>query len=114
MSRLIGMGYDRAEYLCARLRAHPSFQVISPDPLPCWQVCFYYLPKAGQSASALGKEENTRITQTMAKDLVKKGFMVDYAPGEEGKFFRVVVHANTTRATCDALVKAIEELGASI
>lgn len=61
-----------------------------------------------------GKEENTRITQTLAKQLVKRGFMVDYAPGENGKFFRVVVHANKTRETCDLLVKAILELGEGI
>lgn len=113
-------GYDRAEYLYSLLKQDEHFELISPIPLPCWQVCFYYIPKSrgiangGSGAKSIGKEENTRITQTIVKDLVKKGIMVDYAPGEDGKFFRVVVHANTTEATCECLVKAILELGESI
>jgi glutamate decarboxylase len=39
------------------------------------------------------------------------GFMVDYAPGEKGSFFRVVVNRETTRGTIDGLIKAIEEVG---
>ena len=37
--------------------------------------------------------------------------MVDYAPGEDGKFFRVVVNPATRRGTLEGLVKAIEEIG---
>ena len=125
-SRLVATGYERAEYLCSLLKKDSHFEVISPLPLPCWQVCFYYLPSRSHSANngvegekngrvlSLGKEENTRITQTIVKDLVKRGFMVDYAPGEQGKFFRVVVHANKTKGTCEALVKNILELGEEI
>jgi len=36
---------------------------------------------------------------------------VDYAPGGEGKFFRVVVNGQTKRGTVEGLVKAIEEVG---
>ena len=39
------------------------------------------------------------------------GFMVDYAPGEKGSFFRVVVNRETRRETIDKLIKAIEKLG---
>jgi hypothetical protein len=36
---------------------------------------------------------------------------VDYAPGEDGKFFRVVVNGQTKRGTVEGLVKAIAEVG---
>jgi hypothetical protein len=38
--------------------------------------------------------------------------MIDYAPGEKGSFFRVVVNVQTRRETLDGLLKAIQEIGA--
>jgi glutamate decarboxylase len=46
--------------------------------------------------------------------LIPRGFMVDYAPGEDGKFFRVVVNPVTRRGTLEGLVKAIEEIGGEV
>ena len=40
--------------------------------------------------------------------------MIDYAPGEDGKFFRVVVNGQTRRETVEALVRAIEDVGAEL
>ena len=54
------------------------------------------------------------MTTQITKALIRKGFMVDYAPGAEGKFFRVVVNAQTRRETLDALVTAIEDIGSKI
>lgn len=51
------------------------------------------------------------MTADVSKKLIPRGFMVDYAPGEEGKFFRVVVNGQTKRGTVEGLVKAIEEVG---
>jgi len=55
-----------------------------------------------------------KITETIAKGLVPRGWMIDYAPGEEGKFFRVVVGRQTRRETVEGLVKAIEQLAENI
>jgi glutamate decarboxylase len=57
------------------------------------------------------KEENTKITSEIVQRLIPMGFMVDYAPGEKGSFFRVVVNSQTRTGTIDGLIKAIEEVG---
>jgi len=40
--------------------------------------------------------------------------MVDFAPGEKGKFFRVVVNGGTRRGTLEGLVRAIEEVAGEL
>ena len=40
--------------------------------------------------------------------------MIDYAPGEDGKFFRVVINGQTRIETVEGLVKGIEEVGSGI
>lgn len=55
-------------------------------------------------------EENTQLTKEIALRLIDAGFMVDYAPGEVGSFFRVVVNRLTRRETIDRLILAIQKL----
>jgi len=55
--------------------------------------------------------DNTRVTRAIVEKLIPRGFMVDYAPGEKGSFFRVVVNRETRKETVDGLIKAIEEVG---
>lgn len=105
-SDLVARAYDNAEYLLAALKAHGNFLPISPEPLPCLQVCFYY---ARGGVLGADSERNGAVTAEIAKRLISKGFMIDFAPGERGKFFRVVVNGNTRRATLDGLVTALEE-----
>lgn len=62
----------------------------------------------------LASEKSTQITQDVVHKLVSRGFMIDYAPGEKGKFFRVVVHPGTTRETVRRLAQSIEELGREV
>jgi hypothetical protein len=50
----------------------------------------------------------------MVRLLVGKGFMIDYAPGEKGKFFRVVLSINTEEDTVDRLVQCLEEAGREV
>lgn len=50
----------------------------------------------------------------MVEKLVPRGFMVDYAPGEKGSFFRVVVNCQTLRNTAEGLVKALREVGKEV
>ena len=81
---------------------------MSADPPPCLQVCFYYAPGGRLCPEAAG---NSKATEGIAKELVARGFMVDYAEGERGRFFRVVVNRETRRGTVDGLLRAVVEAG---
>lgn len=110
-SALVARGFANANYLLSALQSHPDFLPISPEPVPCLQVCFYFARggELGRDAQA-----NGRATQDIAHRLIPRGFMVDFAPGERGKFFRVVVNGGTRRATLDGLVKALGETAAEL
>ena len=71
------------------------------------QVCFYYAP-GGQLGD---KAAMSRRTEQMTEKLIRRGFMVDYAPGDAGKFFRIVVNISTTEDTVARLVSLLEEVG---
>ena len=105
-SDLVARGYDNAAFLLAQLKADGNFVTISPEPVPCLQVCFYFARGGvlGEDADA-----NGRATSAIAQRLISRGFMVDFAPGEKGKFFRVVVNGGTRRGTLEGLVKALGE-----
>jgi glutamate decarboxylase len=110
-SDLVDRAYGNAEYLLQKLKDSGSFKTISPEPLPCLQVCFYY---ANGGVVTEDVEKNSKATTEIAQRLVSRGFMVDFAPGEQGKFFRVVVNGNVGRGTLDGLVKAIEDVAAEL
>ncbi|KAF2200616.1 PLP-dependent transferase [Delitschia confertaspora ATCC 74209] len=105
-STLIQRGFDAANYLLQLLRESGDFVVVSPEPVQCWQVCFYWAPGGKLTED---KEYNGRVTAAVAERLISKGFMVDYSPGEKGKFFRVVVNGGSRRGTLEGLVKGIRE-----
>lgn len=71
-------------------------------------MCFYF---ARDGKLKIKAEENTQLTKDIALNLIGTGFMVDYAPGEVGSFFRVVVNKLTRRETLDRLILAIHTLG---
>jgi glutamate decarboxylase len=108
---LVANGYDNAEYLLKKLKESGRFVTISPEPLPCLQVCFYYAKEGNLGEDA---DRNSKMTAEMARRLISRGFMIDYAPGEKGKFFRVVVNGGTRKGTLDGLVKALEETAADL
>jgi len=105
-SSLVARAFDNGEYLLAALKANGNFVTISPEPLPCLQVCFYFARDGALGADA---DLNGRVTSEIAHRLIPRGFMIDFAPGEKGKFFRVVVNGGTRRGTLDGLVKALVE-----
>lgn len=82
--------------------------LVSSNPPPCLQICFYYAPHGKLCPEPAG---NTRATEEIARKLVSRGFMVDYAPGERGMFFRVVVNRETRRGTVEGLLRAVVEAG---
>ncbi|CAJ2509552.1 Uu.00g145780.m01.CDS01 [Anthostomella pinea] len=106
----IDHAFAMAAHLASLISASTNFTLVSANPPPCLQVCFYYAP-GGVLADS--KEANTRNTREMVARLVGRGFMVDYAPGDKGSFFRVVVNCQTLMGTVDGLVKALGEVAGS-
>ena len=103
--------FETAAHLATLIRDSADFELLSSSPPPCLQVCFYYAP--GGVVSPDGAE-NTRRTRTMVARLVRRGFMIDYAPGERGSFFRVVVNVQTLRGTVEGLLKALRDVGREV
>jgi glutamate decarboxylase len=113
LSNRIATAYSRAEYLFSTLTSNSNFTMVSQTPLPCLQVCFYYTPD-NVKPEEVGKERMSRRTEDVASGLVGKGWMIDYAPGEMGKFFRVVVNAGTEEESLRRLVECIEDVGREV
>ncbi|KAI1261318.1 pyridoxal phosphate-dependent transferase [Xylariaceae sp. FL1019] len=97
-----------ASRLATSVQKHPDLQLVSSNPPPCLQVCFYHAPGGALVEDA---EENTRRTTQTVKRLVPRGFMIDHSPGPHGNFFRVVVNCQTLEGTVDGLLKAISDIG---
>jgi glutamate decarboxylase len=125
--------YATACHLADLVASAPDLSLVSSNPPPCLQVCFYYTPVPSpeaaattadelQSAKPLARSSSSqvpRLTERIAGKLIQRGFMVDFAPalaGQEGKgkFFRVVVNISTPRETVERLVKEIREVGREI
>ncbi|KAI3339241.1 glutamate decarboxylase [Ustulina deusta] len=107
----IDHAFDMAALLTSLVETADNFVLLSSNPPPCLQVCFYHAPGRVLDSNA---EANTRRTKTMVRNLVSRGFMVDYAPGENGSFFRVVVNCQTRKATVEGLMKALNEVGKEV
>lgn len=104
----IDHAFDQAAYLASLVKQSDNFVLVSQDPPPCLQACFYYAPGGDLSED---KETNTLRTKTMVEKMILRGYMVDYAPGPKGSFFRVVVNCQTLKGTVEGLVKGLEEVG---
>ncbi|KAK5716612.1 Glutamate decarboxylase 2 [Elasticomyces elasticus] len=100
--------YDIAAHLANLVASNSKFSLVSENPPPCLQICFYFDKQADN------KQKNSKMTAEVSRRLVPRGFMIDYSPGEQGKFFRVVVNGQTRKETVEGLVKAIEEVGGSV
>jgi glutamate decarboxylase len=107
----VEMAFEIAEYFYSLLTENPNFVLVSKSPLPCLQVCFYWA-RGGRLSEDL--EENGSVTKRVVHGLVERGFMIDYAPGEKGRFFRVVVNRDTKKETIDELIRAIEDVAGKI
>lgn len=127
---------DTAAHLATIIDKSHDLILLSANPPPCLQVCFYYAPAKQlawpwSAAKEIAEEERARrnsgLTADITRSLVKRGFMVDFAPPIEsvdddlsrehmgnGKFFRCVVNVRTKRDTVEALVRAVGEEGAKI
>ncbi|KEQ92061.1 hypothetical protein AUEXF2481DRAFT_101045 [Aureobasidium subglaciale EXF-2481] len=99
--------FSAASTLASLVEKTDRFTLVSENPPPCWQVCFYYNKQDDAT-------RNSKTTERIAQKLIPRGFMVDYSPGEDGKFFRVVVNSQTRKGTLEGLVKAIEEVSKEV
>ena len=107
-SKLIENAFNMSAYLAYLVDEHPDLYLASENPPPCLQVCFYYAP-GGKPSHKL--EENSQVTERTAERLIQRGYMVDFADGDHGAFFRVVVGRETRQSTLEGLVKAVVEEG---
>ncbi|KAL4810560.1 glutamate decarboxylase [Aspergillus unguis] len=128
--RQIDTACETAAYLATLIQDNPNFILVSKNPPPCLQVCFYYAPGGNllhpRGASVVEDptqraKSNSKVTEQITHAIVRRGFMVDYAPPSgddeavgDGKFFRCVVNVQTARATVEGLVRSIEEVGPGI
>ena len=106
--RQVDSAFAVAAYLASLVAREADLVLVSENPPPCLQVCFYYAP-GGVLAEEDG--ENTARTRKVVEGLVGRGYMVDYAPGERGSFVRVVVNALTLRGSVEGLVNAVKAVG---
>ena len=107
----VDRAFDAAAYLAELVDGKDDFVLVSTNPPPCLQVCFYYAPGGKVSED---DAVNTARTRGIAEMLVGRGFMVDYSPGLKGSMFRVVVNCQTLRTTVDGLVKALVEVSTQL
>ncbi|ODA75965.1 hypothetical protein RJ55_08606 [Drechmeria coniospora] len=105
--RQIDHAFAMAHHLHSLIQQTGNFVMLSEDPPPCLQVCFYHAPDGKLSDDAAA---NTKVTQAIVERLIRRGFMVDYAPGDKGSFLRVVVNTQTLPTTVEGLTRAIEEV----
>lgn len=111
-ARQIDAAFATAAHLAALVAGHAHLVLVSENPPPCCQVCFYY---AEGGALHEGPEENARVTREVVQGLVPRGFMIDYAGGDgRGAFMRAVVSRETGRGTVEGLVEAVVELGGKV
>lgn len=125
----IEKAYSIAAYFADLVTKNRNFLLVSENPPPCLQVCFYYAPEkrlvnsvsksATEGEKIKAGKRNSVITSRIVRSLLHKGFMVDYAPAlghdvEKGAFFRVVVNISTIKETVERIVRDIEVLGTAV
>ena len=105
----IDAALDAAAHLAILISKHDDLVLVSQNPPPCCQVCFFYAKGGILHESG---EENSRITKEVVQGLVAKGFMIDYASIDKGGcFMRPVVSRGTRRQTVETLVDEVLFLG---
>lgn len=100
-------------FCCLSINAGAACPLTCSPPkveLTYFQVCFYYAPDGALP------DANTTSARTaeMTARLIRRGWMVDFAPGDRGKFFRVVINLGTLEGTVDGLFAAFETVGKEV
>lgn len=103
--------FDVANYLATMVEESDDFHLVSRLPTSCLQVCFYFAPNGLLETD---DNVNTAKTKEMARRMLPRGFMFDFAPGPNGYMFRVVTNSQTLMSTVDALFNGLREVGKSL
>jgi glutamate decarboxylase len=109
--RAIDHAFAMTSMFAELVSSHPNFKMVSSNPPPCLQVCFYYIKGAEPSDDPA---ENTSNTVWIVKRVLDRGFMIDYAPGPCGSMFRVVLNPQTLAGTVSGLMTALVETGSAL
>jgi glutamate decarboxylase len=109
--RAIDQAFAMTAMFAELVSSHPNFKMVSSNPPPCLQVCFYYINGTELSDDAA---ENTSNTVWIVKRVLDRGFMIDYAPGPCGSMFRVVLNTQTLAGTVSGLMTALSETGSAL
>ncbi|KAI9738320.1 MAG: hypothetical protein M1834_008818 [Cirrosporium novae-zelandiae] len=117
-SMQLSSAFAMSSYLASLVADHPDLVLVSENPPPCLQVCFRYIP-CGMATQTEGEDvrrRNTKVTRKIVSELVGRGFMVDWAPGDgdSGGMVRVVVNVLTRRGTVEGLVGAVGVVGGAV
>lgn len=104
----IERAFSVAVHLADLVQSKKDLVLVSENPPPCLQVCFYYAPDGCNLSSEATSEETRRVVE----ELMKRRFLIDYASGINGFFFRVVVSLETRCETVEELIGQILEVGA--
>ncbi|ONH67370.1 Acidic amino acid decarboxylase GADL1 [Cyberlindnera fabianii] len=111
----INHAFEITGYFAGKISQDPKFKLVSSNPPPCMQVCFFY----NKDGDFSDEEKNTKTTRAIVKTLHESGrFLMDYSPAagiEGGEFFRVVfVSPIVSSDIIDDLYDAILEVGESL
>ena len=110
-AKRIDHAFDVARNMANLVQNSPDLILVSSIPPPCLQVCFYFA-RNGSLGSDEG--ENSSRTRRLAEDLLTRDYLIDYAPGRQGLFFRAVISLNTRYKTVEQLIETVVELGRQI
>ncbi|KAI6244954.1 L-aspartate decarboxylase dtxS4 [Erysiphe necator] len=109
--RQVDHAFSIAAQFATLVSENSNLYLVSENPPPCLQICFYY---TGTAELKTDKKLNTQITSEIVHALIPRGFLVDYASGKYGSFLRVVVNRETQVNTITDLIRAIEEVGSEV
>ena len=59
--KYVDHGFEVAAYLAELVEAHEEFSLLSENPPPCLQVCFYYEKQSGDDAASRNSSMTERI-----------------------------------------------------
>lgn len=114
IAKQIDIAFDTASYLAQQIASHSCFRLLGDVQVPGPQVCFYYVGRMYKRVASHDdeKHQNSYFTHLLSSGLLKRGWMIDYAPGsdkegEVGDFLRVVCNRNTSLLVADGLLRAL-------